>query len=30
LRFVLEDLREAHESLTEVALVSGVVLVWYC
>src|SRR6476619_3787567 len=27
LRFVLEDLREAHESLTEVALVSGVVLV---
>ena len=27
LRFVLEDLREAHESLTEVALASGVVLV---
>ena len=26
LRFVLEDLREAHESLTEVALASGVVL----
>jgi monovalent cation/hydrogen antiporter len=26
LRFILEDLREAHESLTEVALVSGVVL----
>jgi len=27
LRFVLEDLNEAHESLTEVALASGVVLV---
>jgi monovalent cation/hydrogen antiporter len=27
LRFVLEDLREAHESLTEVALASGVVLI---
>jgi monovalent cation/hydrogen antiporter len=27
LRFVLEDLREAHESLTEVALASSVVLV---
>jgi len=26
LRFILEDLREAHESLTEVALASGVVL----
>jgi CPA1 family monovalent cation:H+ antiporter len=27
LRFVIEDLREAHKSLTEVALASGVVLV---
>ena len=27
LRFILDDLREAHESLTEVALASGVVLV---